>query len=458
MTTMPHRWHSGNLSIQERMIAGGNRTSGFDYLRILLSVSIICWHSISTSYGSQFELTIWRSPLGVLMHFTLPMFFVLSGFLVAASLDRCDTLISFFGLRILRIVPALAVEITLSALVLGPILTTKDLQSYFTSQEFFVYFLNMVGYIHYYLPGVFLANIVPRTVNAQLWTIPFELQCYLALGALSVVGIVNKKGGILLVTVIAAQGVWVLHALKQGDDGSSGGASGAVLVLCFLVGLLIHIYRDKIRLSKTMFVSMVALALLLSSLPHGSSYLAFPVGYITVFLGLLNPSKPKFLAAGDYSYGLYLYGFPIQQAFSSLGPAMHHWWINIIASLPCALGVAVLSWHFVERPALGLRRHLPALEQRLVGPASGAPRAAAEAITLRPRTFVHSMVKAALRIATIGSGFLGVILLLDAHEEHGLCGVAICFVMRIFTTIYERARYAAPSAAAWNLGYPPDRG
>ncbi len=355
------------------MIAGNNRTSGFDYLRILLAASIISWHSITTSYGPQYELTIWRGPLGVLMHLTLPMFFALSGFLVAGSLDRCNTLVSFFGLRILRIVPALAVEITLSALVLGPLLTEVDLRTYFSSQEFFVYFLNIVGFIHYILPGLFNSNVLPKTVNAQLWTIPFELQCYLALGALSVVGIANKRGGILLLTVILAQGNWAWHALRQGDDGGSGGAPGAILVLCFLVGLLLHIYRDKVRLNKALFAAMIILALLLSSLPHGSDYLAFPVSYITIYLGLLNPRKINFLKSGDYSYGLYLYGFPIQQAFSSLGPALHHWYINIIVSLPCALGVAMISWHYVERPALALRRYLPAIERRLVRAVFGSP-------------------------------------------------------------------------------------
>jgi peptidoglycan/LPS O-acetylase OafA/YrhL len=363
----------GGASIMERMIAGNNRTSGFDYLRILLAASIVCWHSITTSYGPQYELTIWRGPIGVLMHLTLPMFFALSGFLVAGSLDRCDTLVSFFGLRILRIAPALAVEITLSALVLGPLLTSVDLWSYFSNHEFFVYFLNIFGYIHYELPGLFIYNICPKTVNAQLWTIPYELQCYLALGALSVIGIANKRGGILLLTVILAQCDWVLHAWRQGDDGGSGGAPGAILVLCFLVGLLLHIYRDRVRLNAALFGAMAISALLLSSLPHGSDYLAFPASYVTIYLGLLNPRKINFLKSGDYSYGLYLYGFPLQQAFSSLGPAVHHWYLNIMVSLPCALGVAMLSWHYVERPALGLRRYLPAIERRLVRAVSGAP-------------------------------------------------------------------------------------
>ncbi len=87
----------------------GGRTSGFDYLRFGLATSIILWHGILISYGAEVELGYWRGPIGVAYHFVLPVFFALSGFLVAGSLDRCPTLVSFFGLRVLRIVPALSV-------------------------------------------------------------------------------------------------------------------------------------------------------------------------------------------------------------------------------------------------------------------------------------------------------------------------------------------------------------
>src|SRR4051812_44634124 len=120
-----------SLTIDARMIATRGRTTGFDYLRIGLAISIVLWHGIITSYGWAVEAVHWRAPEGVAFRFVLPMFFALSGFLVAGSLDRCRTLLGFFGLRVLRIVPALAVETTLSALIFGPLLTSDRLAEYF---------------------------------------------------------------------------------------------------------------------------------------------------------------------------------------------------------------------------------------------------------------------------------------------------------------------------------------
>jgi peptidoglycan/LPS O-acetylase OafA/YrhL len=352
------------LTILEKSVATGGRTTGFDYIRIGLAASIILWHGISLSYGRDAELRAWHGPLGIAMHFALPMFFALSGFLVAGSLERCRTLFSFFCLRALRILPALAMEILISALILGPLLTSLPLAAYFHSPLLYAYFLNIAGDIHYELPGLFAHTPTPGLVNAQLWTIPFELQCYLAIGALSLTAALRRRW-ILLALVLAAQALWIWQAIRLGADGGSGGASGPALVIAFLGGILVHLYQDKIRLRWTIFAAVLLSAVALSALPHGAYYLPLPCAYLTVYLGMTNPKRSWIIASGDYSYGLYLFGYPIQQAIASAGPPFHHWWANVGLGFPAALLVACLSWHGVERPALRLRRLIPAAESRL---------------------------------------------------------------------------------------------
>jgi peptidoglycan/LPS O-acetylase OafA/YrhL len=85
-------------TIARRIEETGGRSSGFDYLRIGLALSVIAVHSTKVSYGMVADRTIWGPPQLVFSHIILPMFFALSGFLVAGSLERCRTLVSFYGL------------------------------------------------------------------------------------------------------------------------------------------------------------------------------------------------------------------------------------------------------------------------------------------------------------------------------------------------------------------------
>ena len=174
-------------TLGERLVLTQHRPAGFDWMRLLLASGIVVFHTIVTSYGDDVQNAfwldpVWRPPLASI----LGMFFALSGFLVAGSLERCRTLISFAGLRIMRIFPALVVEVLLSAFVLGPLLTRASPAEYVGDVQFRHYLLNILGLVHYTLPGLFVDNPLPRIVNGQLWTVPYELVCYEALIAIAI--------------------------------------------------------------------------------------------------------------------------------------------------------------------------------------------------------------------------------------------------------------------------------
>jgi peptidoglycan/LPS O-acetylase OafA/YrhL len=114
-------------SIDKRIRVTDGRSSGFDYMRLMLALAIVCLHSGITTYGIDVDRAIFANLFRPLIRYILPGFFALSGFLVAGSLIRCKTLFRFLGLRALRIYPALIVEVILSAFILGPIVTTAPL-------------------------------------------------------------------------------------------------------------------------------------------------------------------------------------------------------------------------------------------------------------------------------------------------------------------------------------------
>lgn len=328
---------------------------GFDTLRLLLSISILCFHSILTSYGLETDIIVWASPLSLPASALLPMFFALSGFLVMGSALRTNDLGRFISFRVLRIVPALATEITLSALLLGTLFTTLPLWAYLTDPDFLAYFGSLIGRVRVILPGVFETNPYPNVVNVSLWTIMPELLCYAILSALILTGVFRQK---LLMTAGVALVVfaYIGHDLLRDIDVAPTRPKAHVLVLAFLAGNLVYLWKDKIAYSWAAFAACLCFGLLFARTPSLCYAAIFCSAYCIVFLGLTRLPKIPVLSKGDYSYGIYLYAFPIQQTVSHLLPDYREWYWNIAFALPLTILVAAASWTFVEKPALDLRR------------------------------------------------------------------------------------------------------
>lgn len=342
----------------------GGRPSGFDYMRLALAIGVFVVHISGTTYGEKGAAAAWSGALEPLIRAILPMFFALSGFLVAGSMKRCATLVKFLGLRAIRIYPALAVEVLLSALLIGPLVTTVSLQAYFTDPMFWRYVLNVTGHISFFLPGVFADNPIPDYVNRQLWTVPYELDCYIVLGALIAIGAKRHRVLLPIGTALLLAAYAVPMLIRRGMLYETNEAlSGQLLVVTFLIGVCLYAYRERIPFNRWLFCASAALGILcLSKLFNGGYYLAtLPVAYVTAYLGLLNPPRVGIIRSADYSYGIFLYGYVVQQLVMSI-PGLREWYWNLFICLPLTIVVAALSWHWVERPAAGLKRHVDRLE------------------------------------------------------------------------------------------------
>ncbi len=417
-------------SIAENIRLTAGRSSGFDYLRLVLSISVVLLHSFPFSSGDAGSLDFIVPSLRPLCHLILPMFFGLSGFLVAGSLERSRTLISFFGLRVLRIVPALSIEITLSALILGPLFTNFTLHDYVADPQFRTYFLNIVGDIHFTLPGLFLHNPMPATVNWQLWTIPSELQCYAILGALAATGMMPRRI-LLLVVVIAGQAIWIWAGLHRPTTmlAFHNVASLSVLCLCFLTGVTFYVWRDRVPLRLSLFLAAVAVGIVLGFVPWGQLYLPLPAVYITLYLGFLDPPKLWIVRSGDYSYGIYLYGAPIQQVVAMV-PELRKWYWNLMIALPAVIALAYLSWHHVEKPVTKWRSVLPKIEAWLSARFLGGADAIGNIV-------VEHGTRPSLRWALyLLLGIMPVALVLDAHGRAGNLLALVAFAVAAFDLAY----------------------
>jgi peptidoglycan/LPS O-acetylase OafA/YrhL len=369
---------------------------GFDFLRLGLAISIVIYHSADVTQGENFDTGFaW-----LYVESTLPMFFALSGFLVTASAQRLS-LDNFILNRGLRIFPALLVEIVFSAAILGAVCTTLPVSDYYNSRDFLEYFLNVTGFIRYQLPGVFLDNPHKGMVNASLWTIPWELLCYFILAVLILTGLIRRRRFILLVSLFAMLLPAVLYlvalvlaqvpALAQFArpaldpriyfnppaldlDGVSAGGFAKWLLLTlvgweyrvipfFLSGCLLYTFRYRVPCRWGIGAILVALMLLASFTmpvewdgPLLNLALCPALSYLTVLIGLTRMPVLPIYRHGDYSYGIYLYGYPIQQAVLLAGLDRHVWWQNAIVSVPLTLsspsfpGTSFLTRRHVHSP------------------------------------------------------------------------------------------------------------
>jgi len=353
-------------TIAQRLAATGGRPSGFDYLRLGLSLSVIAMHSAIVCHSFPGEIALWESPLRPLVRAILPMFFALSGFLVAGSLERARTLPMFLGLRVIRIYPALAVEALLSALILGPIYTGLALTDYFHDPLFARYFWNLIGDPQYVLPGAFAHNPLPIWVNRQLWTVPYELACYGTLAAIVMLGLKRRPVLLPVAAAAIALGYGTVKFVRTGVPlHVPGPMPGVLLVVAFLAGVTLYWFRDRLPYGRGWLVGSALLTVvLLWFVPFGDLLAPFSAAYATVHLGLTDGRRIWAIRGADYSYGMFLYGFPMQQAVAATLPGGQTPLGNTVFAILVSAAFAALSWRLIEKPALRLRKPMERLESR----------------------------------------------------------------------------------------------
>ncbi|WP_050044897.1 acyltransferase [Bradyrhizobium sp. LTSP849] len=352
----------------------GGFAQGFDFLRIFLAAGIIGWHTawltghVETAKASAF----WFS-----QYMLVPMFFALSGFLVAGSSMRLSTK-SFLLNRAARILPALFADIVFAALLIGPLVTTLPARQYFTDANFFTYFLNLTGWMQYSLPGVFESNPKPE-VNGALWTIPFEIGCYAIIAGLMISGAIKRPALVLLFTyavLIVGTPLRLATSYLVGDHVSFlenlamqiFSSFGSLLWPSFLIGIVLYQLRYYVPFSRTIAIGLACVAILVSAFGDAAVLLGnstivsimLPlIGYLTVMIGLSPMPRLPGFGTGDYSYGLYLYHTPFLQLLIHYFPEAwigNRWWTLFFAGFPLTLMAAVISWHVFEYPSLKLRR------------------------------------------------------------------------------------------------------
>src|SRR5215472_15724913 len=357
-----------------------SRRNNFDALRLVAAASVVFSHSFLIAEGTQdhewlIRLTGNQSILGLVGVF---VFFAVSGFLVTQSFEQTGDPWRFLAKRALRIFPGLFVATLLSAFVLAPLVTTLPLGAYLSRAEPYQYVFGntLLDQTVHELPGVsFVDNPVGLEIDGPLWTLRLEFLMYLMVLALGLLRLLTVRTALLLLAFgIACLRFEMLYPLEKWGWFFELLSGWGWLVGFFAAGMVLYKLRHTPVFGGR--VALVALAGFVLSVPLRQFIPLFPVFgcYLALWLAL-TPRLPVIPAArfGDLSYGLYIYGWPVEEGviWALGGKAL--WWQVFALALPAAAAIAFLSWHLVERPALQLK---PGGRRRPPFPTTAAPQGA----------------------------------------------------------------------------------
>ncbi len=354
-------------TFQDRLDAVGGFGPGFDLVRLVLCYEVMVWHCIAlTTGGIEAGLA---SPVWLPFSLMVPMFFTLSGFLVTASALRLP-LKDYLLNRGARILPALFAVTAFAMLVAGPLATSLPLADYFSDPGFWRHARNLAALVEYRLPGVFAGNVYPDVVNGSLWTVRWEIGCYVMMAIMVACGIA-RRAWMVPVLALGWAGAWVvLAAMDLSLPGCAGKlvgqifGAGGLLYPYFLGGATIWMFRHRLPWHGGIAAACVLLIMAGSLLLDGRHWheaplkillMIVPSAYLVAWAGLQKLPVPRLYRGGDYSYGVYLWHFPVLQTIQHFLGFDQWWQLLLVGFLPVTL-LAAASWHLIEAPVLALRK------------------------------------------------------------------------------------------------------
>jgi peptidoglycan/LPS O-acetylase OafA/YrhL len=346
------------------------RNNNFNLIRIVAALAVLITHS--------YDLVGSADPVGQSLGMTMgsiavDVFFITSGFLVTASLLTRQSIIEFIWARVLRIYPALLVLVVFTVFVLGVYFTTLPLSAYFTSSRTYTYLLKCSTLISsgvpFKLPGVFENNPYKSAVNGSIWTMPYEVRMYVILAAVWFVLRITRsyklKAFQLIVIIYAVlSGLYVLaipfyfptinYLVK--------------FSFMFFTGASFYVLKEHIHLSPLLFwLIVIALAFAIGNVHLFYVTYTVSIAYLLFFMAYVPSGHiRKYNRLGDYSYGLYIWAFPVQQSVAALIPGVSVTYMIFISAAVSIL-LAVISWHILERRALSLKDHYVGHTRRWFG-------------------------------------------------------------------------------------------
>lgn len=337
-----------------------NRKNNFNIIRFFAAMMVVLGHMCHLT-GEDITIFMGQD-IGTV---GVKIFFLISGYLIAQSFLNDSNILRYAIRRSFRIVPGLIGVVLFSVLIVGPVFTVLPEREYFTHPMTLSYLKNTVLYIQYALPGVFETNPYPNAINGSLWTLPIEVFMYIVL---PVVFICFRKCNKLKVAaclaVISQITNLIIIAFRPGARFvvyATNIFSALNIIPYFFVGIIFISPKTRKYLNLQLAIGLMCIAEMLSLSEIGTEIVLFIVlpYFVFSFSFVENPMFVKCFSKNDFSYGLYLYGFVIQQSMVKiLGEYELSLNVHFVISALVTLVFAILSWFLIEKPAQKFAKRL----------------------------------------------------------------------------------------------------
>ena len=324
------------MTLSDALSAG--RSSNLDGLRLILAMSVIFSHAWPLALGPGTAEPLEQLTGLSLGGWAVLLFFFLSGLLVTASAQR-RSLVSFGLARVRRIFPGLAVALLVSLVLAYASGATAEPDE---ALAWFARAFTLVS-IEHRLTAAFDGNPFPHVLNGPLWSLFHEVAAYVVCVALVRAGLAGGPKRVLAVATVVG------FATLAGPDLPARLSSFLPLFFAFMLGMTAHALRHALPLTPSALAVWLVAALLLPD-PLAMAAVCFAV--LTAALCL-----PRIGLDSDYSFGLYIYGWPVAQFAVHLLPGIDPIALALL-SLSATFPLAWFSWHIIEQPAMWRLRQL----------------------------------------------------------------------------------------------------
>lgn len=348
----------------------GGRDNAFGLLRLGFAGMVVVSHAVPVGgFSRRDPVHHWTGGQVDLGQLGLYGFFAISGYLITRSARSSDTL-AFLWRRALRLYPAFLVALVVGAMVVGPLAELHrrgDLSGYWAGPGGpFDYVLANSGLAirQYGIHDVFLDDPYGATdgsvINGSLWTLWYEFRAYLVVGLLAAVGVLSRaRWAVPLGCVLTFAAIPLYDqtsALRPVVTLPVGDPRGMELLAVFLVGATIATYEQLVPCRGELAAGATLLVVVTASTTGFRPFGMVALAYLTLYAAAALPAWARRVGRrSDISYGVYVYGWPVLALLTTYGVNRAGYLPYLATALLVVVALGWLSWHVVEKRALGLK-------------------------------------------------------------------------------------------------------